>query len=180
MTRGMQDDLEKFVNKHKNEFDDLTPKDSIWQNIRTELDIAPINVNNLVIWKAAAIILFLFSLGLTLFVNRDYLAYSPETVAMYDDEFMSTEAYYTSEINERQKLIKAVAHSLPEIGKDFEQDWSLLDRSYKNLKKDYRHDKSEEIRNALVQNLRTRMSLLNKQIEVLEQIEQKRVSILEI
>ncbi len=179
MTRDMQDNLEKFIKKHRDEFDDLTPSDSLWKGINKELSQEHKNSNQIFFWKVAAIILFTFSLGLTLFINKNMLQ-TEEQVAVYDDEFMETENYYTSVINTRQQLIRAVAQTYPDIESDFESDWKKLDEGYKNLKLEYEKNKNEEIRSALVQNLRARLNLLNKQIEVLEQIEKQDVKILEI
>ncbi len=169
MTRDMQDNLEKFVKEHKDEFDDLIPNNSTWKNIHKELEVSNY-AHKLMIWKVAAMLLLVFSLGLTVFINRDY--FEPKNVVVAEDnEFLDTEAYYSSVIDQRQQLIKTVAHSFPDIENDFELDWKQLDLNYKQLKQEYEKDKSEELRNAIVQNLRARVSLLNRQIEVLRQIE---------
>jgi len=169
MTRDMQDNLEKFVKEHKDEFDDLTPNDSVWKNIHKELEVSNY-AHKLIIWKVAAMLLLAFSLGLTVFINRDYFE-TENVVVAEDSEFLDTEAYYSSVINQRQQLITKAAQSFPDIEHDFELDWKQLDQSYRQLKQEYEKDKSEELRNALVQNLRARVSLLNRQIEVLKQID---------
>jgi len=103
-----------------------------------------------------------------------------EQVAAQDEEFKNTENYYASVINERQQLIIKVGQSYPEVEKDFELDWKMLDEGYNKLKNEYEKNQNDEIKNALVQNLRARVNLLNKQIEVLEQIEKESVKIIEI
>ncbi len=173
MKQDMQDSLEEFIRKNKEEFDDLSPKKSTWKNVHRAIESKPNYFNRMLMWKVAAIALFLFSLGLTLFVNRDYLLPSTEAIIVYDDEFIETEAYYTSVINQRQEAIKSVAYKLPDVERDFELEWTLLDKSYKEIKQEYGKNNSEEIRNALLQNLRARVSLLNRQMEVLEQIKKQ-------
>lgn len=169
MAQDMQDNLEKFVQEHLDEFDDLNPREVSWKNIDHQLDIKPPFFNQMIVWKVAAILFFVFTIGLTLFINRDFVQYN-ETAAVIDKEFVNTKAYYISLIDQRQQLIKRASESFPEIGKDFESDWVLLDQNYKKLKKEYKKDQTEELRNALVFNLRARVSLLNRQIEVLKQI----------
>ena len=179
MTRDMQDNLKNFVKDHRDEFDALEPKDKIWAGIHKELE--PSNKANakMIFWRAAAIILFVCSIGLTFYVNKDLLNKSTGSI-VYDSEFVSTENYYRSIINERQQLIKMVAKTYPDIKNDFEEDWKILDQSYSQLKEEYAKSQSKEIVNALVQNLRSRVNLLNKQIEILESVDKDKTDILEI
>lgn len=179
MTRDMQDKFEKFVKDHKSEFDSLNPKDSVWEKIHTKLDSSKNLDTKIIFWRAAAIILFVFSIGLTFYANKDsVLTSNPKVV--YDNEFLSTEKYYTSVINEREQLIKMVANTYPDIKNDFELDWKILDESYSTLKEEYKINQSREVLDALVQNLRSRVNLLNRQIEILNSIESDDTNILEI
>lgn len=65
MTQDMQDKLEKFVKTNKDKFDKLTPRDSIWERIKTDLDSSSENHIKMIFWRAAAIALFVLSVGLT-------------------------------------------------------------------------------------------------------------------
>jgi len=179
MTRDMQDNLEKFVKEHRDEFDDLSPNEHVWEGIHKKLSSDVRSKQKMFVWQAAAVILFVFSAGLMLYINIDMLV-SNENTVVYDTEFIETEHYYASVINTRQQLIKTTAKSYPEIESDFESDWKMLDQSYKNLKKEYEKNQSEEIRSALLQNLRARTGLLDRQIEVLEQIKKATNNIIDI
>ncbi len=179
MTRDMQDDLEKFVKEHRDEFDDLSPGGHVWKGIHKELSSDVKSKQKMFVWQAAAVILFAFSVGLTLYINKDILL-PTENHVVYDNEFIETENYYASVINARQQLIKTVVQTYPDVESDFESDWKMLDKSYKSLKQEYEKNQSEEIRNALLQNLRARLSLLNRQIEVLEQIKKANDNIIDI
>lgn len=179
MKRDTQDKLEKHVEEHRSEFDTLSPKESVWEGIHAELDSSKRTNVKMVLWRAAAIILFVFSIGLTFYVNQDNILKRSQAV-VYDTEFLDTEKYYTSVISDRQDLIRTVAQSYPEIETDFKLDWKQLDDNYQRLKVEYEANQSDDIRNALVQNLRSRVSLLNKQIEVLEEIDSDNKNILEI
>jgi hypothetical protein len=179
MIGDMEDNLKKFVKNHKNDFDTLTPQDKIWEGIHKELDSSIKTTNKLIIWRAAAIILFIFSIGLTFYANRDSILKNKSQI-VYDEEFLTTEKYYTSVIHEREQLVEMVAATYPEVKNDFELDWKTLDKSYSNLKDEYSKNQSREVLDALVQNLRSRVDLLNKQIEILESIESENKNILEI
>ena len=179
MTQDTQDSLKNFVKSHKNEFDTLTPKDKIWEGIHKELEQSSKTNSKMIFWRAAAIILFVCSVGLTFYANIDSIWKNTPTIA-YGSEFLSTEKYYRSVINERQQLITMVAKTYPEIKSDFEADWKVLDESYNNLKEEYSRSQSKEVITALVQNLRSRVNLLNTQIEILESIDRDETNIIEI
>ncbi|VAW26675.1 hypothetical protein MNBD_BACTEROID06-1650 [hydrothermal vent metagenome] len=167
----MQDDLEKFVKEHRDGFDDLSPDENVWKGIHKELSFNVRSKQKMFVWQAAAVILFAFSIGLTLYINKDMLAPNENAVVYeHDTEFIEAEYYYVSVINTRQQLIKTVAKTYPEVENDFESDWEILDKSYKKLKQEYEKNQNEEIRSALLQNLRARIGLLDRQVEVLEQI----------
>ncbi len=179
MARDTSDNLEKFVKNNKSEFDGLTPKDSVWEEIQKELVSSTKDTKKTIFWRAAAIILFIFSIGLTFYIKQDNLT-NKNSKIVYSDDFLNTEKYYTAIINDRQQLIRTVAQTYPDIESEFESDWEKLDKSYKNIKDEYRKNQSEEILNALVQNLQHRVNLLNKQIEVLQAIKNKEKSTLEV
>lgn len=169
MTRGMQDNLEKFVKANKDEFDVLEPKDTIWKGVRSELEVSSKTKFKMVLWRAAAIILFVFSLGLTFYVNKDSILPGNQKLSN-NTEFVNTEKYYTSIIQEREQLVKAIAVNYPDLEIDFESDWNTLDQAYMQLKKEYKQNQNEEVLHALVQNLQARVNLLNKQLEVISQM----------
>lgn len=179
MTRDMHDNLEKFVKNNRSEFDSKEAKDAIWKNIHTALDASEKSNSKIIFWRAAAVILFIFSVGITFYANNNSII-SNRSDVVYDSEFLNTEKYYSSVINERQKLIVFAAKAYPEIESDFELDWKLLDDSYTQLKEDYANNQSSEISDALVQNLRARVDLLSRQIEILESIERDEKKFLEI
>ena len=178
MTRDMQDKLEKFAKDHKDEFDSLTPKDSLWEGVQTKLEASKKAAARIIFWRAAAILLFIFSIGISFYANRDSINNSNKVV--YDSDFITTEKYYTSVIHEREQLLTLVASTYPDVKDDFETDWKMLDQSYAILKEEYSKNQSNEILDALVQNLRSRVDLLNRQIQILESIESDEEKFLEI
>ncbi len=178
MKQDVQDNLEKFAKNHKGEFDSLTPSDSLWEGVQIKLEASKNATTKMIFWRVAAIILFIFSVGITFYANKYSIVQHNKVV--YDSEFIATEKYYTSVINERQQLVTLVANTHPEIKSDFELDWKTLDLSYAKLKGEYSKNQSTEILDALVQNLRSRVNLLNKQIEILESIESDEEKFLEI
>lgn len=169
MTRDMQDKLEKLIKENKEKFDKLSPSDSIWEGIKTDLDTSSRHHIKMIFWRAAAILLFAISVGLMFYANKDSIMPSSNEVVA-NDEFKTTEKYYTTIINEREDLIKTIAASYPDVETDFENDWVVLDQNYEQLKKEYKNNKSEEVLHALIQNLQARVNLLNRQMEILNQM----------
>lgn len=165
----MQDKLEKFVRENKEEFDSLSPNEAIWEGIKDKMDSSSKQHSRMMFWRAAAIILFAFSLGLMFYVNKNSIISSGNS-NVADREFVATEKYYTSIITDRQNLIKTVAASYPDVETDFESDWAVLDANYADLKKEYGQSQSDEVLNALIQNLQARVNLLNKQMDVLKEM----------
>lgn len=166
MTRDMQDKLESFVKTNKENFDALAPKDSMWEGIEQDLDASTKQHTKIIFWRAAAILMFVISIGLTFYANRESILQSKGALGK-NSEFNATEKYYASIISERQDFIKSVAFLYPDVETDFESDWAELDSNYAQLKKEYNQNQSEEVLHALIQNLQARVNLLNKQVEVL-------------
>ncbi len=175
----MQDNLKKFVNEHKDEFDSITPKDLVWEGINSKLEASKVSASKIIFWRSAAILLFICSIGLTFYANKDSALVANKRV-VYDNDFLTTEKYYASVIQEREALVIMVASTYPEIKNEFELDWNILDKSYANLKEEYAKNQSSEVLNALVQNLQSRVNLLNKQINILKQIDSKKPTVVEI
>ncbi len=176
MNKAMEDKLEKFIRNNRTAFDTQEPSEKLWDNIHFQLDGRVEPINYLFMWRAAAVLLFICSVGLLLYINRPVGKTTPEVAT---DEFTTTEQYYIRLISERQQRVLAVANKYPDIEQDFESDWKALDSSYKDLKEQYTKYKSQETLHALIQNLQAKANLLNKQMDVLQTIlaEQKKNNI---
>ena len=130
MTQDTQDSLKNFVKSHKDEFDTITPKDKIWEGIHKELEQSTRTNSKMIFWRAAAIILFVCSIGLTFYANRDSILKNTPSIA-YDSEFLSTEKYYKKLFPDQDIVKEFPLKSLKMLSKLLEQ---MLPRNIFHIK----------------------------------------------
>lgn len=180
-----KDKLKKFVEEHRDEFDVFEPRPDMWQDISKELhakksptvfDFIPDHF-----WRYAAAILFFVAVGWGTyqFVTKNDLkndlaqtntipAVPLEKIA---PEMAEVESYYTSIINQKREELSGFDLKALGIDDNLQQDIVALDSSYAKLKRElYSNPNKEQIIEAMIQNLRIRMEVLNQQIQMLNKI----------
>lgn len=178
----MENRLEDFIRGNRQAFDDQEPSDKLWQKIQQDLTqntTTPVRQTKTVpisrVWQVAAgfTILLLFSLGL----QRQFL--QPETTEVLAEtqeeeiykinpELAETEQFYIQQINLKREEIRQYNFK----DKEFEQDLQALEKLYDQLKTDLvQSNNSEQVLSAMIQNLQLRADILNRQIELLKQIQ---------
>jgi hypothetical protein len=158
----MNDGLEEFVLKNGRLFDDLEPKEELWNKVNRKLTRPKEKKPLFIFWKVAAVLLFMSTAYLIAerWQDRD----EDKTVVL--DEFIEVESYYASLISERRYQLNQGNEVLAKI--TFEE-LNELEEYYVLLKDDFQNLGSQErIVAALIQNLQLRMQLLNRQIHLLE------------
>jgi len=167
----MADQLEKYINEHRSEFDAESPSSEAWKNIRDGLGDERANMNTAWYWKAAAVMLLMLSTYLIV----DKVSQSDSTTPFIaqleepEDEFVMAEDYYFSVIN--QKIVEIQESELsPEIKKDFTQEIQRLDEMYSELQLEYQQVQDEKIKDAMILNLQLRINLLNEQLNIIRNI----------
>lgn len=193
----MEDKLKKFADEHRDEFDVFEPRTELWQNICEELpqkrkeakvisikfgDSASFSANSMFMRVAAAIVL-LVGCGLTLFLMKSTAPEAGNTIAATTappvnniaPELAEVEAYYVSQIEEKKS--KLSEYDLKVLGLDDQQEiddeLAQLNSNYSQLKKQlYTNPNTDEIMSAMIQNLQLRIRVLNRQLEVLQRLEQ--------
>lgn len=192
----MEDKLKKFAEEHRDEFDVFEPRPELWQHIcqdltekRKEAKVISIKFGesasfsaNVLFMRVAAAIVLLVGCGLTLFLMKQQAPESGNTLAMTQPaassiapELAEVEAYYVSQI--REKKSKLSEYDLQVLGLDGQQEidaeLARLDSSYIQLKKQlYTNPNTDEIMSAMIQNLQIRIRVLNRQLEVLQNLNQ--------
>lgn len=166
----LEDRLERFVKQNRVKFDDLEPSEELWQRIDGSLAKESGNKQNqLVYWRAAAVVFFAMTLGL---LARNNLSVN-QSNDIDDPEFVQTESYYSDQIKDREQLIQVFLIDHPSLEAEFQEDMEELDRNYIKLKEEYQQNNSEIILDALILNLQSRMELLNKQLSVVRSINEQ-------
>lgn len=160
------DNLEKFVQKNRSEFDDLKPNETIWEGIESQLP-AP-KKTFLHIWKAAAVIFMITTLGFFLYL----VASNQSSDYELSTEFKDAESYYALTIAEKKKELHAISWEDHEEASLFNNQLDMLDDAYSNLKKEYRKTGEDQVYQALIYNLQLRVEILQKQLNLLQKLKE--------
>jgi hypothetical protein len=162
----MSDQLEDFIRRNKNAFDDKEPSDKNWKNIEASLAFAkPASLwNSVTIWRAAAVVFMVLSAYL-LFPKGTLK--SGQTAESNLREFNDVEAFYVQQISEKVDLIDTFKKNEGLNG--YTQDFKQLEAMYMVLKEEMKTHPSQKVKDALVLNLLVRIDLLNQQLHKLEQ-----------
>ncbi len=190
-TSTMSDKLKKYFEEQRAQFDVETPPD-LWQAIEKELP--PEGKKNKIIqgnfgerrsvsylWKVAAILLMVFGLGFwaakmttpsnTEIAQQTTLEQIEFDLAKIAPEMAETESFYFANIASFKKDIEQFKQSNPEIVKEFLAEHKSLDKLYNDLKLMLLKDvDNEKILDLMVQNLQLRMTVLQKQKSILQNI----------
>jgi hypothetical protein len=171
----MKDNLEKFIIENREEFDIHEPPTGAWNKI--EKNIRPPKTINWrsVIYRAAAVVL-IFAAS---YLVHEYIGNLKEGQVAKEEprekksfeipELKEAEVYYSSLINEKFKEIKPILIDNPSLEKEIRYDLDQLDSLYTGLKKDLKDNIANgEIIEAMIQNYRLRLSILEDVLSMLK------------
>ena len=114
--------LETFILENREAFDDLKAPSHLWEKIH---GVAPVMVAEIWKWWAiAASVLVLVSAGYILGIQSQ----SQHEIAGWD-EYLETEAYYTTRINQKMEQIRTL-----DVSTEVMADIKLLDDVFHDLK----------------------------------------------
>lgn len=162
----MKDKLKQFVEQERNDFEVYeVDVDLAWNSIETALNEKHEKTMHFPwkdILKVAAVLLLVSVFAFGYYMNNQRIAMDKEGIALHklSSELADTEAFYTSQIDEKIDLIKVEAGDLDtEVMAQLE----LLDQEYLSLKNDLRDNAdSEEVINAMIEYYRLKLALLEK------------------
>jgi len=162
---GMKDQLDDFIRKNREGFDDKEPSEKVWRNIESSMKFNTPNNrgNGFVWWRAAAI--FFMALSAYLLVPKQVI--KSQTSELVASEFSDVEEFYVKQISEKVELIDGFQKNEGLNG--FTQDFKQLEAMYMILKEEMKSSPSEKVKDALVLNLLVRINLLNQQLYKLDQ-----------
>ena len=183
MDRKPEDKLEKFIIEHRSELDSVEPPREIWEKVSSEIHVNRSRVRKLGtlewFWRAAAVLFF----GITIyFVAERFLPSERNTdfaEVMTDQsyqEFVNTEQYYTSIIQVKKEELNLVLANEDQLNSDFSKDIAELDSMYMLLQKDFVLNNDELVLDAMIYNLRVRIEILDRQLQIIENINKIRGS----
>ncbi len=173
----MSDEITKYISDHRDEFDLQFPKPALWEKI--EADIFPgkpakVYVKLSLIYAAAAIFILLLASGIYLItkqrsggekvlsetgVQKDAAPADPEVTG------------FVRMISEKQQELRFIGKDEPELFGKFSADLKKIDSSFSSLNAQFSSGTNKEILlEAIIDNLETKLRLINRQLEILKQI----------
>ncbi|MFQ3214362.1 MAG: hypothetical protein ACI9XJ_002647 [Marivirga sp.] len=167
----MKDDkLKDFIKVEDKAFHKTFNEDAVWEQIENRIAKKP--KERTFNWLAAASIVLLLTVG---WLTLERLTLSNKVLALEQimvegKNYQQIESYYTQTISQKNQL---VIQQAKEIDFPLSEDITDLQKKYKQLKIQLKKNGvNERVINAMIQNLRTQVDLLNEQLSIIESINQ--------
>lgn len=185
----MSNRFEDFIRNNRNELDSEIPAAAVWDKVSKRITApttAKVKRMHPIRWvAAAAVLLFIGTGSYFLLVNNSKKV---ETVAGIDASGQDSVAlneinpayakevyHFTQLIELKQAELKQLEKDNPELYKQFMGDITKLDSSYHSLKQELPSNPNrEQLLEAMIQNLKLQMDLLNQQLAIIQQINQSK------
>jgi hypothetical protein len=194
----MSSDLEKFIQKNRNDFDDANPSGKVWEGIEKTLPVKKqtkvFTIRDIYKWSAAAAIFFITLTSVYfLFIKKNSSVNKPETPTVRSEqnenpsrldnfnsvsiEFASQFKEATKEVENRQQELRSAIANNPELYKKFQADLNTLDSSYRLLKEQASQSiNGDVIIKAMIQNLQLQSELLGRQLMIIHEYKTTKTS----
>ncbi len=166
----MNDKLEKFIKSHRADMDDKEPRPDLWIDIANEIssETKQRSISKSFVWWRAAAVLLLFVTSLL--VLEKFVSEPEKEVVVVNQQLLEAESFYTSLINQKRDEVLKLSKDLT-LGDEFENEISTLDSMYNVLKDDLKNGNEENVVDAMILNLQLRIELLNRQLNIIQSIE---------
>lgn len=174
-----EDKLEKFLRTNRDQFDVYDPDPGVWKKIRPTVKISesrPVDWRP-ILWRAAAVgIIFILSVLVSDLVFQDNGFFNRLTGGAGKEiripELQEAEIYYTAKLSTKYQEISNYLEENPELENELIRDFTALDSIYSELKKDLKDNISNrEVVEALIQNYRIKLTILEDLLRHLENTE---------
>ena len=170
----MRDNLEKFIQDHRNEFDSAIPSLKVWSDIDKQLakKKSPTRRSPFQLLKLAASILVLLAVGGVggMYLSNGKAAHQDE-IAHQFPEFQQQQQYYTQQVNLKLNQLEQY-----DYGSFVQEDLKELDHFILDLKDQLKkapRGSEQEIIDAMIQNYQTKLAILERVLERLKASAQK-------
>ncbi len=162
----MSDNIEKFINNNRPEFDDRQPPEKVWKAVSNHMDgDKKQNGRRISIWRftrIAAASIVLVAAGILIGLNYNKTS-KPDAFHQLYPEFAETELFY-----KKQVMIKEAELANYKYDPTIDDDLKQLDKIFEDLKKELSNtpvSKREQVIDAMVNNYRTKISILERVLE---------------
>ena len=190
----MNNNLEKFIQKNRREFDTETPGENIWNNIEKAIpakkEAKIFSMRDMLKWSAAAVVFFValtaiyfiyikkYSHENSTATNEEQIAVKPVTpdeISRIAPEHATEFKKIYSSLATSQRELKNAAAGQPELYKQFLNDLAVLDSSYRSLRNQALVTPNRDvIIKAMMQNLQLQAELIYRQLTITNEIKQQK------
>ncbi|MAE84568.1 MAG: hypothetical protein CMB80_17645 [Flammeovirgaceae bacterium] len=154
------DELERFIQQNRQQFDADIPSDKVWKGVQHQSQKQDRWIG---MWKVAAVLLLISTAYLI--VDKRMTTADNNSVSMESD-FKQVEQYYGQLI--AQKKSEIAEYGQTELSTEFLVEIERLDQMYAQLKKTYKSQNSSEmVSDMMIKNLQMRIEILTRQVEIL-------------
>lgn len=172
----MKHDLfEQFVKDHRDEFDDLMPREDLFNNINTrKTRVISLNAKTWITRVAAAVVIFAIGFGANEWLSSineksnsyDMLGQNGEDFENIDSsyrDFYEMQAYYTQQIDLVKNEIIVLSNADMEINNEINIELDELKQIFDELQKDLEdHTNDQEVIDAMIMNYRVKLKMLEE------------------
>jgi hypothetical protein len=173
------DKLEDYIRKNRADLDWYTPPSGMWQRIYKGLKKQKLSVRQWI--SIAAMIIVIFCTAVILLkqglVSPDHESerISEANNRHENNQINETEIYYNSLVNSLYQEAAPLLTSNPELKNELKSDISHLDSICLEIKKDLKDNVSnQEVIEALIQNYRIKLRLLEDMLVILKENDNKK------
>ena len=190
----MNNNLEKFIQKNRREFDTESPSDSVWnaieKNVPAKKEAKIFSMRDMLKWSAAAVVFFvaltaIYFIYIKKYSHENSTATDPQQAVaktVTPDELSSIAPEHASEFKKiynsiatSQRELKNAAAGQPELYKQFLNDLAVLDSSYRSLRNQALVTPNRDvIIKAMMQNLQLQAELIYRQLTITNEIKQQK------
>jgi len=163
-----KDNLEKFIQQHRADFDDAVPNLKVWAEIDKKVNPPKAkrrSIGRWSRWAAAAVLLLLVGIAMGLWMSKP----ASNALASLSDvsaEHAELEDYYVRQVNQKKKQLASF-----EKENLVQEDLKQLDKIMEELQSDFQKapkGSEEVIINAMIQNYQTKLMILESVLKNLE------------
>ena len=167
----MRDSLEKFVQEHREEVDRHEPPGGLWKRVEKRLHHKQRGKYGIYYRIAASLFIII---GAAILVMQRHVKKPIETPAdtiAVATEIKEAQAYYASVVETKRAELKQFGNDYPDLFRDFNGELDTLNVAFANLETEYRvTNGNEAVMQALMQNMQLQVELLNRQIQIIQDI----------
>jgi hypothetical protein len=165
------DKLEEHIRKNREDLDRYNPPSAIRRRIKRELGIGNPMLKR---WLSLAAMIVIVLGTAIIFFRPQYRWADKENnnTALIYPQLKETEIYYNNLVNSLYKEAAPLLTNNPDVKKELNTDMSQIDSICIDIKKDLKDNISnQEVVEALIQNYRTKISILEDMLKVLKENE---------